>query len=73
MLKRLRGDARFRHIPIIIFTTSDDKSDITACYAEGANAYVVKPGTFEQLVRCTDGICRFWLEVNLTTKGIISL
>jgi len=72
VLKRLHADARFRHIPVVIFTTSDDASDIAACYAEGANAYVVKPGTFEELVRCTERMCRFWLEMNLAPAGLVS-
>jgi len=66
VLKRLRADVRFKHIPVVIFTTSDDSSDIVACYSEGANAYVVKPGTFEELARCTERLCRFWIEVNVT-------
>ena len=72
LLKRLRGDARLGHIPVVIFTTSDDASDIATCYGEGANAYVVKPGTFEELVRSTERICRFWLEINLTPAGAVS-
>jgi CheY-like chemotaxis protein len=64
LLKRLRADARFAAIPIVIFTTSDDQHDLARCYATGANGYVVKPGTFSELVQCTTDICRFWLERN---------
>jgi DNA-binding NarL/FixJ family response regulator len=34
------------------------------CYASGANGYVVKPGTFDELVHCIDDLCRYWLKWN---------
>ena len=64
LLKRLRADARFAAIPVVIFTTSDDKQDVARCYASGANGYVVKPGTFADLIHCTGDLCRFWLDQN---------
>ena len=63
-LKRLRSDSRFATIPTIIFTTSDDQTDLARCYASGANGYVVKPGTFAELVQCIHDICRYWIDRN---------
>lgn len=63
-LIRLRADARFAAIPVVVFTTSDDQTDLTYCYASGANGYVVKPGTFAELIQCTSDICRYWLKWN---------
>jgi len=63
-LIRLRADARFAAIPVVVFTTSDDQIDLARCYASGANGYVVKPGTFDELVHCTADICRYWLTWN---------
>lgn len=63
-LKRLRSDARFTTIPIVIFTTSDDQNDLARCYAVGANGYVVKLGTFNELIQCTADLCRYWLTWN---------
>jgi len=63
-LKRLRADARFAAIPVVVFTTSDDQTDLARCYASGANGYVVKPGTFDELVHCTADLCRYWLTWN---------
>ncbi|MGA6828508.1 response regulator [Nitrospira sp. NS4] len=63
-LKRLRADGRFAAIPVVIFTTSDDQQDVARCYASGANGYVVKPGTFAELIHCTGDLCRFWLDRN---------
>jgi len=63
-LKRLRATTRLAAIPVIVFTTSDDDSDLSLAYACGANGYVVKPSTFAELVQCTTDICRYWLEQN---------
>lgn len=65
-LKKLRAEPRLAAVPVVVFTTSDDTSDRTAAYASGANGYVVKPGTFDELGRCVETICRFWTHVNLT-------
>lgn len=63
-LKRLRADSRLAAIPVVVFTTSDDASDFSLAYASGANGYVVKPGTFTELIQCTNDICRYWLNRN---------
>lgn len=63
-LTQLRSDSRFAAIPVVVFTTSDDSSDIAAGYRYGANGYVVKPGLFEELVRCAADLCRYWLRWN---------
>ena len=69
-LKRLRADVRFVAIPVVVFTTSDDPTDLARCYASGANGYVVKPGTFEQLVQCVGDIGQYWIHRNLTPYPI---
>lgn len=65
-LKRLRTDSRLAAIPVVVFTTSDDASDLSLAYASGANGYVVKPGTFTELIQCTSDICRYWMDRNRT-------
>ena len=68
-LKRLRADGRFATIPVVIFTTSDAVTDLTHCYADGANGYVVKPSTYEDLVRCIRDLCGYWVEWNRSPPG----
>lgn len=68
-LKRLRADRRFAAIPVVIFTTSDATADLTCCYANGANGYVVKPGTYDALVQFTTDLCHFWIHWNKTAPA----
>jgi len=70
-LIRLRADARFAAIPVVVFTTSDDQTDLLYCYASGANGYVVKPGTFDELVECVRDLCYFWLKWNRTSEVLV--
>ena len=69
LLKRLRADYRLAAIPVVIFTTSDDANDLATAYAQGANGYVVKPGTYDELLRFTADLCRFWLDWNRTASS----
>lgn len=63
-LRRLRADPRFAHLPVVVFTNSDAAADLSLCYGSGANGYVVKPGTYADLVQCVAALCRYWLIWN---------
>ncbi len=47
-LAKIKGSPLMRHFPVIIYTTSQSMYDVEEAYRLGANAYVVKPGSFEQ-------------------------
>ena len=62
--RSLRSNPRTQHIPIVMLTTSENPRDIRACYEAGASAYIVKPGTFEELSVLAHDLCRHWLHWN---------
>lgn len=64
ILKRLRNEPNVASIPVVVFTVSDDQSDVIAAYRNGANGYLVKPATLDDLVQCIRDVCRFWLDRN---------
>ena len=43
LLTRLRKDSRFRQIPVVILTGSNEDEDIQKTYDLGASSYLVKP------------------------------
>lgn len=47
-LRNIRRDERFKAIPIIIYTTSDNAKDRELCLQLGANEYVQKPNTIRE-------------------------
>jgi len=44
----LKRDARFKHIPVIIFSTSENEDEKRKCLAFGAVDYLVKPMNYEE-------------------------
>lgn len=48
-LKSVRSHASFESLPIIIYSTSNNSSDIQESFKHKANLYVVKPNTFNKL------------------------
>ena len=50
-LREIRNDNKLDDLPIIVYTTSDNPRDIDACYELKANLYVVKPTSFESIIK----------------------
>ncbi len=70
VLLKLKSDARFRSIPIIILTTSNLEEDIAFCYDVGANTYVVKEPSFDGLRAALTVVRNYWLDTaTLPPKG----
>lgn len=59
-LAEIKGSALFRHIPVIIFSTSESLEDIRQCYDLGSNTYITKPKTYQELVDTMSDIIRYW-------------
>jgi CheY-like chemotaxis protein len=62
-LKEIEAHADFRKIPVVVLTTSEAKEDVSQCYEIGANSYIVKPVTFEGLVKAIRTLGQYWLEI----------
>jgi two-component system response regulator len=67
-LRIIRADPAIRRIPVIILTTSTAADDIAASYDAGANAYIVKPTAFNDLVRIISTLATFWFDVSSLAK-----
>jgi CheY-like chemotaxis protein len=65
ILKKLKNSETKRAIPVVVFTTSSNKTDIFACYDNGANAYVFKPIDYDAFNDCIKAIVEFWTLNNL--------
>lgn len=47
ILQRIKADERLRRAPVVVLTTTDDKTEIQRCYDLGANVYITKPVDYE--------------------------
>lgn len=64
VLKWLRSQPELRRIPVIVFTSSKEKHDIARAYELGANAYLIKPAAFNDLIELVKTIALFWMVAN---------
>lgn len=65
VLQRLKCDARFRAIPVVVVTTSSNPRDVLACYDSGANSYMVKSIDFERFSRDVRRLIEYWFQAAL--------
>ena len=64
VLRRLRANARTRRVPVVVLTSSAEKSDIAQAYGFGANSYVRKPVEFDKFVEFVHALGNYWLKLN---------
>lgn len=62
-LRILKNDERYRHIPVIIFSTSNNPVEKEKCLTLGAHAYLIKPNTHKQTIE----MVKLFLEFCNTT------
>jgi CheY-like chemotaxis protein len=65
VLAWIRRQKEFDSLVVIVLTSSNEAWDVSRCYALGANSYVVKPPTTEQLEELAKAFKWYWLEYNL--------
>ncbi len=63
VLAEMKADARLRHIPVVILTSSDAERDVVESYALGANCYVVKPVDLKAFQTIVQAVEDFWFSV----------
>lgn len=68
-LREIRKDPKLCHIPVTILTTSEDEKDIVRSYTEGANAYLTKPPSFEEMNLLITKNYEFWMETARIPKA----
>ncbi len=62
-LRNIKANPELKSIPVVVLTTSRSRDDISEAYANGANTYLFKPGSFDELVQAMRGLCEFWFKV----------
>lgn len=62
VLAEVKTDPLLKRTPIIIFSTSQAKSDIKSTLELGANSYVSKPGNLQEFMSTVTSICEYWFR-----------
>ncbi|MBO6520571.1 MAG: response regulator [Rhodospirillales bacterium] len=61
-LRHFKSSPRLRHIPVIVWTTSDQPRDIQRSYERGANSFVTKPMGLKAVSEMVRDLCHYWFE-----------
>lgn len=69
MLKRLKEHPHLRRIPVVILSTSNLEQDISYCYENYCNSYIVKPIRFEDYKRVAKNISDYWFATVALPTG----
>jgi two-component system response regulator len=60
VLRRIKEDARSKHIPVVVLTVSRNSRDVIASRRLGAATYIVKPVDFQNFSRVAPEISMRW-------------
>jgi two-component system, response regulator len=64
VLREIRSDARTRHLPVVVLTSSSEERDIIETYSLGVNSYILKPVDFEKFIDVVRELGYYWLLLN---------
>ena len=59
-LKEIKKDSRMHHIPVVVFSTSSLDKDRIISYELGANCFLTKPSSYQEMIYLTDAIIKLW-------------
>ena len=48
-IKEIRANTKYDSLPVIVYTSLSDLTNIEFCYREGSNLYAIKPATLNEL------------------------
>lgn len=65
VLMRIRSTEKTKLLPVVVLSTSADRSDLESSYESGANSYIRKPVDYKDFEELVNRVCRYWLELNM--------
>jgi CheY-like chemotaxis protein len=72
VLRRIKADARLRHIPVVMLTTSQQEQDVLRSYANGANSFITKPARLDEFSKVIQGLQEYWFKIVTLHPGVKS-
>ncbi|CAN5386169.1 response regulator [soil metagenome] len=64
VLREMRKCPRFKGVPVVMLSSSDEPRDLREAYELGANSYTVKPVSYEEFNHQLCATVKYWTEIN---------
>jgi CheY-like chemotaxis protein len=64
VLRWIRSQPELQSRPVVVLTSSKEKSDVERAYRLGANSYLVKPPDTSSLGQMVKSLSEYWLTFN---------
>jgi CheY-like chemotaxis protein len=65
LLSALKKKSKFKYIPVVIMSTSEDKLDLKKCYKLGVSGYFSKPLKYPEYLEKVSSLLYYWYKANL--------
>lgn len=65
VLREIKSDPSWRPVPVVVLTNSRSLEDIELAYDRGANTYIAKPHSLDELARIVVALWEFWFRISL--------
>jgi CheY-like chemotaxis protein len=65
VLKRLKSHPKYKLLPVVVLTSSNELIDIQQAYELGANSYILKAIDYDQFAYAIGLIHRYWCGLNV--------
>jgi CheY-like chemotaxis protein len=72
VLRQVKNDEQMKVVPVVMLTSSREEQDLVKSYQLGANAYVVKPINFQQVIDAIKQLGLFWAVLNEPPIGTVA-
>jgi two-component system, response regulator len=69
VLREIRSSEQFKHVPVVILSSSREETDLARSWDLGVNAYVVKPVNASQFFEAVQTLGQFWAVMNEGRPG----
>ena len=68
ILKHLKENEHLRVVPVVVLTTTDDKTEIQRCFELGCNVYITKPVNYEKFANAIQqfGLFMYVMQIPVT-------
>jgi len=73
VLRQIKSDTDFNHIPIIILSSSEAAGDIQESYNLHANCFVSKPVSLNDFIKVIQMIETFWIDIVKLPRNTVTI